>query len=96
MPMMRKPMPRVNPQALAALAAARAQQGGPTVAGMPGGAPVAGMPGGAPVQGLPGSPAPAPAGMKRGGKTKKMAKGGSASARADGIATKGLTKGKFC
>lgn len=87
MPMMRKPMPRVNPQALAALAAARAQQGGPTVAGMPGGAPV---------QGLPGSPAPAPAGMKRGGKTKKMAKGGSASARADGIATKGLTKGKFC
>jgi hypothetical protein len=34
--------------------------------------------------------------MKRGGKTKKMAKGGSASARADGIATRGLTKGTIC
>jgi len=27
---------------------------------------------------------------------KKMAKGGSASARADGIATKGKTRGKIC
>jgi hypothetical protein len=35
-------------------------------------------------------------GMKRGGKTvKKMASGGSASSRADGIASKGKTKGKF-
>ena len=38
-------------------------------------------------------------GMKRGGKVKKMAKGGmtrsSASKRADGIATKGHTKGRF-
>lgn len=34
---------------------------------------------------------------KRGGsaKTKKMAKGGSASSRADGIARKGKTRGKF-
>ena len=30
---------------------------------------------------------------KRGGKVKKMANGGSASSRADGIATKGKTKG---
>jgi hypothetical protein len=34
--------------------------------------------------------------MKRGGKTKKMAAGGSASSRADGIASKGKTVGKFC
>jgi hypothetical protein len=35
-------------------------------------------------------------GMKRGGKTvKKMASGGSASARADGMAMKGKTKGRF-
>lgn len=34
---------------------------------------------------------------KKGGKVKKMAKGGStASKRADGCATKGKTKGKFC
>ena len=34
--------------------------------------------------------------MKRGGKVKKMAKGGStASKRADGCATKGKTKGRF-
>ena len=36
-------------------------------------------------------------GMKRGGKAvKKMASGGMASSRADGIAQKGKTKGKFC
>ncbi len=35
------------------------------------------------------------AGMKRGGKVKKYAKGGSASKRADGCATKGKTKGRF-
>jgi hypothetical protein len=36
-------------------------------------------------------------GMCGGGKTmKKMSSGGSASARADGIASKGKTKGKFC
>jgi hypothetical protein len=35
-------------------------------------------------------------GMKKGGKVKKMAKGGStASKRADGCATKGKTKGKM-
>jgi len=34
-------------------------------------------------------------GMKKGG-CAKMAKGGSASSRADGIASKGKTKGKFC
>jgi hypothetical protein len=36
-------------------------------------------------------------GMCGGGKTmKKMSKGGSASSRADGIASKGKTKGKMC
>lgn len=35
-------------------------------------------------------------GMCGGGKTKKMAKGGSASSRGDGIASKGKTKGKWC
>jgi hypothetical protein len=38
-------------------------------------------------------------GMKRGGEVKKMASGGmtsSASKRADGIATKGKTRGKIC
>ena len=34
--------------------------------------------------------------MKRGGKVKKMSSGGSASSRADGIATKGKTRGKMC
>jgi uncharacterized protein YbcC (UPF0753/DUF2309 family) len=33
--------------------------------------------------------------MKKGGATKKMASGGSASARADGVAVKGKTKGKM-
>jgi len=32
-------------------------------------------------------------GMKKGGATKKMAAGGSASSRADGVAKKGMTKG---
>ena len=41
------------------------------------------------------APAGAPM-MRKGGKVKKMAKGGStASKRADGIATQGKTKGKF-
>ena len=35
-------------------------------------------------------------GMKKGGKAKKMASGGSASSRADGIASRGKTKGKLC
>ena len=35
-------------------------------------------------------------GKKRGGVIKKMASGGSASSRADGIATKGKTRGKMC
>jgi hypothetical protein len=35
-------------------------------------------------------------GMKRGGAVKKMANGGSASSRADGIAIKGKTRGKMC
>jgi hypothetical protein len=34
--------------------------------------------------------------MKRGGAVKKMASGGSASSRADGIAIKGKTRGKMC
>ena len=34
-------------------------------------------------------------GMKKGGATKKMAAGGSASSRADGVAKKGKTKGKM-
>ena len=33
---------------------------------------------------------------KKGGKTKKMASGGSASSRADGIAQRGKTKGRMC
>jgi hypothetical protein len=34
-------------------------------------------------------------GMKKGGGVKKMAAGGSASSRADGVAKKGKTKGKM-
>jgi len=34
--------------------------------------------------------------MKKGGRVKKMASGGSASSRADGIAVKGKTRGKMC
>jgi hypothetical protein len=34
-------------------------------------------------------------GMKKGGAAKKMAMGGSASSRADGVAQKGKTKGKL-
>ena len=34
-------------------------------------------------------------GMKKGGKVKQMAHGGSASKRGDGIAQKGKTKGRF-
>ena len=34
-------------------------------------------------------------GMRKGGKVKKMAKGGSASKRGDGCATQGKTRGKF-
>ena len=37
----------------------------------------------------------AEAGMKKGGGVKKMASGGSASSRADGIAQRGKTKGKM-
>jgi hypothetical protein len=35
-------------------------------------------------------------GMKKGGTVKKYSKGGTASSRADGIATKGKTRGKIC
>ena len=35
-------------------------------------------------------------GMKHGGMTKKYAKGGSVSSRADGIAQRGKTKGRMC
>jgi hypothetical protein len=41
------------------------------------------------------APPASPMGMKKGGATKKMAGGGSASSRADGVAKKGLTKGKM-
>jgi hypothetical protein len=34
--------------------------------------------------------------MRHGGAVKKMASGGSASSRADGIATKGKTRGRMC
>jgi hypothetical protein len=34
--------------------------------------------------------------FKKGGKTKKMASGGSASSRGDGIAQRGKTKGRIC
>jgi hypothetical protein len=34
--------------------------------------------------------------FKKAGGTVKMAKGGTASSRADGIATKGKTRGKIC
>ena len=34
--------------------------------------------------------------LKRGGKVKKMASGGSASSRGDGIAQRGKTRGKMC
>jgi len=83
---------QMNPQVLAALAA-RARMGGAPVAGVPGGPASPAMPG--PMGAMGGAPAPAP-GMKKGGKTKKMAKGGTASTRADGIAERGLTKGTFC
>lgn len=39
--------------------------------------------------------APSGDGMKKGGKVKKYAKGGSASARADGCCIKGKTRGKM-
>ncbi len=39
--------------------------------------------------------APAPAGMKKGGKVKKYSSGGSASKRADGCAMRGKTRGKI-
>ena len=52
----------------------------------------------APVAPAPQMPTPAPQGpgMKKGGKVKKMSGGGSASKRADGIAQRGKTRGKFC
>lgn len=52
-----------------------------------------------PAPGLPGyDNSSGSGGDKRGGliKAKKMANGGSASSRADGIATKGKTRGKMC
>jgi len=81
-----------NPAAMAALAA-RAQQGGPPVQGIPGGMPSGGMPGGG--MPPPSGAAGGPPGMKKGGKTKKMAVGGSVT-RGDGIAARGHTKGKNC
>ena len=39
--------------------------------------------------------APVAPGMRKGGKVKKMAAGGSASKRADGIAVRGKTKGRI-
>jgi len=35
-------------------------------------------------------------GLKKGGKVKKMASGGTASSRGDGIAQRGKTRGKMC
>ena len=81
-------MPRVDPRVAAMLAAKMAGPRRP----MPPGMAAPAMPPGAmpPPGGMP------PPGMKRGGKTKKMAAGGSASSRADGIAARGKTVGKFC
>ena len=89
-------MATMNPRAKAALMAAMARQRqGATPAAMPAMAGASGMP--PMVGGMGGgAPAPAPTSMKKGGSTKKMAKGGSASARADGIASRGLTKGTIC
>ena len=50
--------------------------------------------GGAPTASPRMAPGMAP-GMKKGGGVKKMASGGSASSRADGVAQKGKTKGTF-
>jgi hypothetical protein len=50
--------------------------------------------GGAPTASPRMAPGMAP-GMKKGGGVKKMANGGSASSRADGVASKGKTKGTF-
>jgi len=50
--------------------------------------------GGAPTASPRMAPGMAP-GMKKGGGVKKMAAGGSASSRADGVASKGKTKGTF-
>ena len=49
-----------------------------------------------PVRGGGMAPASVATMMKKGGKVKCMAKGGSASKRADGIAKQGKTKGKIC
>jgi hypothetical protein len=50
-----------------------------------------------PTMGMMGGAGMKSGGMCGGGKAmKKMAKGGSASSRADGIASKGKTKGKMC
>lgn len=43
----------------------------------------------------PGEPPEAGEGMKKGGKVKKYAKGGSVSSRGDGIARKGKTRGRI-
>ena len=67
------------PPAVMAALAQRSQQAAPPVQGIPGGAPDPSMPG--------------PTGMKKGGKTKKYAKGGSVT-RGDGIAERGHTKGR--
>jgi hypothetical protein len=44
----------------------------------------------------PSNPAPLHMTKTPGGKAKRMASGGSASSRADGIAIKGKTRGKMC
>ena len=49
-----------------------------------------------PTMGMMGGAGMKAGGMCGGGKTKKMSSGGSASSRADGIASKGKTKGRFC
>ena len=49
-----------------------------------------------PTMGMMGGAGMKAGGMCGGGKTKKMSSGGSASSRADGIASKGKTKGRMC
>jgi hypothetical protein len=63
-------------------------------AGLP--MPTGGMPVGGGMDGGFGGGMDGVGGMRRGGKVQKMASGGSASKRADGIATKGKTKGRMC
>ena len=85
--------PRINPNVMSAVMSKQRPRSAPgAMSAMAANMPVAGA-------GMPPSmPAPPPGmpGMKEGGNVKKMASGGSASSRADGIASRGKTVGKVC